>query len=155
MKDWFASLEPRERMIFVAGSVAAVLIVAWMFLVKPLRDQAGVLRASVAANQELLIGLGRVEGIQQSGARPGTEGAQLSLVVLIDRTAQERGLSLPRSRPEGADGINVTVQNASFDTLMEWLIFLDAAHSVTVEAASIAGAREQGLVNGTLSLRRL
>jgi hypothetical protein len=37
---------------------------------------------------------------------------------------------------------------------MDWLITLETVHSVRVESASIAGAREQGLVNGQVFLRR-
>jgi general secretion pathway protein M len=154
MKAWFANLEPRERLIFVAGTIAALLIIAWSFVLSPLREGTVELRGAVESKQQLLVGLGRVEGLLSAGPTTAGDQAELSLVVLVDRTAKERGLSLPRNRPDGQDGINVTIQNASFDALVGWLIALETTHSVTVESATISGAREQGLVNGQLSLRR-
>jgi type II secretory pathway component PulM len=76
------------------------------------------------------------------------------LVVLVDSTAQTFGLSLPRSRPDGADGINVAFQGVSFDALLSWLIALETTHGVAVESASFSSSRERGLVNGQLFLRR-
>jgi type II secretory pathway component PulM len=155
MKAWFANLEPRERLIFMIGSIAALLIIAWAFVLKPLRAGTAELREAVATKQELLVGLGRVEGLQGQGVESApADQAELSLVVLVDRTAQERGLTLPRKRQEGQDALNVTIQNTSADALFGWLISLEATHSVSVESGSISGARELGLVNGQLTLRR-
>jgi type II secretory pathway component PulM len=154
MKAWFANLEPRERLIFVIGSIAALLIIAWSFVLKPLREATADLRDAVSTKQELLVGLGRVEGLAAAGPAPADDRAELSIVVLVDRTARERGLTLPRQRPEGQDGINVTIQNTSGDALVDWLVALEGTHSVSVESASISLAREQGFVNGQLSLRR-
>jgi general secretion pathway protein M len=153
MKEWFASLQPRERLIVVAGSVAALIIALWMFVLSPLRSQSADLRDAVAGKQELLISLSRVEGSQAVSNNAGG-GAQQTLVVVISSTAQQHGLILPRTREDGPDGINITLQNASFDALMNWLISLETTHSVTVESASISGSREQGLINGQLLLRR-
>lgn len=154
MKTWFANLEPRERLIFIAGSIAALLIVSWSFVLKPLRAGTVELREAVESKQQLLVGLGRVEGLQAAGNTAQANQPRLSLVVLVNNTARERGLSLPRNRPEGQDGINVTLQNAQYDALVAWLVSLETTHSVTVESATLSGARQQGFVNGQLSLRR-
>lgn len=154
MKEWFANLQPRERLIVVGGAVMATIIVLWMFVLDPLRTQSADLREAVTDKRQLLVDLGRVEGAQASAVPAGNNGAQQTLVVLVNSTAQQHGLNVPRTRPDGTDGINVTLQNASFDSLVTWLIALETTHSVTVESASISGSREQGLVNGTLFLRR-
>lgn len=155
MKDWFANLQPRERVIVVGGGMLAVLVVLWLAVIAPLLDSSAELRASVERKQRLLVDLGRVAGMQQSrNARPGVPEAQQTLYVLVDSTAKEHALQVPRTRQEGPDGVNVTLQNASFDSLMDWLINLQTAHAVSVESASINQAREQGLVNGQVFLRR-
>ena len=149
MKEWFANLQPRERVIIMAA-----IVVLWIAVLGPLRTQSAALRESVADKRQLLVDLGRVEGAQTSAVPAGGNGAQQTLVVLVNSTAQQHGLNVPRTRPDGPDGINVTLQNASFDSLVTWLVALESTHSVTVESASISGSREQGLVNGTLFLRR-
>jgi type II secretory pathway component PulM len=154
MKAWFASLQERERLIFLAGAAAAVLIVLYAFVLRPLRSESLELRETVADKQRLLIDIGRVEALAPGGETPGGQAGEQSLVVLVDSTAQTFGLSLPRSRPEGADGINVTFQGVSFDALLSWLITLETTYGVAVESASFSSARERGLVNGNLFLRR-
>ncbi|HET8696656.1 MAG TPA: type II secretion system protein M [Gammaproteobacteria bacterium] len=154
MKAWFANLQPRERLIVVIGGIAALLIVAWMAVVSPLLTESAALRASVTRKQRLLLDLGRVAGMQQSRSPQATDRPQPTLYVLVDSTAKEHGLQLPRTRQEGADGVNVTLQNAPADALLDWLANLEVAHSVRVESASISPAREQGRVNGQVFLRR-
>lgn len=154
MKDWFANLQPRERMLVVGGGTVALLIVLWLAVISPLLDRSAELRASVERKQRLLVDLGRVAGMQESRSPRRTDTPQQTLYVLVDGTAKEHGLQLPRTRQDGPDGVNVTLQNAPYDALMSWLITLETEHSVRVESASIAGAREQGLVNGQVFLRR-
>jgi general secretion pathway protein M len=154
MKEWFANLQPRERLLVVGGGAVALLVVFWLAVVSPLQSGSAELRASVERKQRLLVDLGRVAGLQQSRTPSQANGAQQTLYVLVDSTAKEHGLQVPRTRQEGADGVNVSLQNASFDSLADWLINLDTAHAVSVESASINSAREQGLVNGQVFLRR-
>ena len=57
--------------------------------------------------------------------------------------------------PVALGPVNVTVQNASFDAVMAWLVALHNMYGVDVDTASFSPAREPGLVNGNLLLRRL
>jgi type II secretory pathway component PulM len=77
------------------------------------------------------------------------------LVVIVSNTAASYGLDLPRTRPNGPSGIDVTFQSASFDSLVAWLVALHDTYGVDVESASFSTAREPGRVNGQLSLHRL
>jgi type II secretory pathway component PulM len=82
------------------------------------------------------------------------QGEGQTLVIIVNSTAESHGLALPRTRPNGPNGIDVTFQGASFDALIAWLIVLQTNYAVEVESASFSSAREQGLVNGQLSLHR-
>jgi general secretion pathway protein M len=155
MKAWFLSLQDRERWILAGGAGAALVIMLWWLVLLPLSDGSADLREVVTDKQRLLVDLRRAEAIApDAGARGGNAGGQ-SLVVLVDSTAQAFGLALPRTRPDGPAGINVSFQGVSFDALLAWLIELDGTHSVRVESASFSSARERGLVNGQLFLRRM
>ena len=154
MKDWFLGLQERERLMLLGGAIAALLIVIWTFVLTPLRAESVELREAVTQKQRLWIDLGRVETMRPDAAQAENQTAGQSLVVLVDSTAQSFGLTLRGSRPDGLDGINVTFQGVSFDALLNWLIALETTHGVTVESASFNSARERGLVNGQLFLRR-
>jgi general secretion pathway protein M len=154
MKAWFYALQPRERWIVVGGGVLVVVLVLWLGVLRPLYNETADLRDAVATKQRLLLNLGRVEGSKLDGATTAPQEAAPTLYVLVSNTAQQHGLTLPRTRPDGTDGINVTFQNASFDALLGWLVSLETEHAVAVESASFSTARQPGLVNGQLFLRR-
>ncbi len=156
MKAWFFALQPRERWILTAGAVVALAIVAWGLVLKPLRAQSAVVAASVESKRRLLVDLARLDGLQggATSAR-AIQDADKTLVVIITNTAQAYGLTFPRARPNGPSGIDVTFQGAPFDVLTEWLVALHDNYAIDVESASLSSGREQGLVNGQLSLHRL
>jgi general secretion pathway protein M len=157
MKAWFYGLQPRERWILGVGLVATVLIVFWAFVLKPLQRQSQSLQTAVESKQRLLVDLAQLEGAQTplSPGGSGVQGREQTLVVVIDTTAQQHGIALSRTRPNGPSGIDVTFQGASFDVLVAWLMTLHGTYAVDVESASFTSARIQGLVNGQLSLQRL
>ena len=155
MKAWFFGLQPRERWIVGIGAVVAVLIVLWGLVVSPLLGQATRLRASVDTKERLLIDVRRVEAEQPGSSPNGRLDGDKQLSLIIDQTATSHGLISPRARANGGNGIDVTLQNASFDAVMEWLVALHDNYGIDVETASLIPAREPGIVNGSLLLRRL
>jgi len=150
MRQWFESLEPRERMILGGGAIIATLIVFWAFIWRPIVTGTGDLRDSVSQKQRLLTDVFRAN-VDRDGAASTNPSETTSLVVLITNTAQFSGL---RTRPDGPNGINVSFQNAPFGVLTDWLIGLQQSNGVYVEVANISSARESGLVNGQVLLRR-
>jgi type II secretory pathway component PulM len=151
MKAWFQNLQPRERLIVLGGIVGVLLIAVWFGVMK-LHAQTEVLRESVAAKQRMLVDLSRV------GTRPAAaanaQGNNQTLVVVIDGSAREHGITLSTRRPDGPDGVQVAFSNVPFDMLLDWLVALEKQSSVAVESASFTTAKTKGIVNGQLTLRR-
>ena len=107
MRAWFDGLQPRERWILLGGAAVVAVLVLWALVLGPLRTQSATLRTSVDTKQRLLIDLARLEGTQSPGALDGIQGADQTLVVIINSTAQAHGVTLPRTRPNGPNGIDV------------------------------------------------
>ncbi len=154
MKAWFTNLQPRERWILIAGVVVTIGVVLWAGVLRPLRAQSATLQAAVESKQRLLVDLGRL-GASSPAARPGAQPSDQTLVVVVDSTAQAHGLRITRSRPNGPSGVEVTLQAVPFDVLVAWLMTLHGTYAVDVESAQLSTARQQGLVNGQVSLHRL
>ncbi len=155
MREWFDGLEQRDRIVLAAGAVAVVLIVAWVFIWTPLRSGAAELDDTVAEKHEMLATLQRAQAL--GGPAPSAAAAATqSLVLIVDQTHRAHGLTgtLSRNQPDGTDGIRVTFQAASFDSLVTWLVALQRSYGVAVESANFDGTREAGLVGATLVLRR-
>jgi general secretion pathway protein M len=156
VKAWFARLEPRERWILSAGAVLAAIIVLWGFVWVPLGNGSAELRERIDDKQALLADLQRAAALGGGTSRGQRPAPTQSLVVLVDQTARTHGLadSFTRTRPDGADAINVSFQNAPFDGILAWLVRLNTDYGIRVESASFNGSRERGLVTGQLFLRR-
>lgn len=156
MKAWFARLAPRERWILSAGAVLAAVIVLWGFVWLPLGSRSAELRQRIDDKQALIADLRRAAALGGGSAQSQRPAPSQSLVVLVDQTARAHGLadSFTRTRPDGADAINVSFQNAPFDGILAWLVRLHADYGIRVESASFNGSRERGLVTGQLFLRR-
>jgi len=72
MKEWFANLQPRERLILIAAGAVLVPLLIWLLLWEPLSKEVETLRLSVNAGQKQLAWLqqasGEVRALQASGA---------------------------------------------------------------------------------------
>ena len=156
MMRMLESMEPRERVMVTGGGIIAALILLWAFVWNPISSGRETLRLQVDNKVQVLNNLHRVSAISANEEAAGTTGGQ-TLFVLIDQTAQSHGLqgAITRARPNGANEINVSFTNASFDSLLTWLIALQRQSNVYVDGASINTARQRGLVSGQVLLRRL
>ena len=154
MRAWFDNLQPRERWILIAGVVIAIGVLLWAGVLRPMRAQSAILQAAVEAKQRLLVDLDRL-GASSAAHPAGTQPPDQTLVVVVDSTAQAHGLRITRSRPNGPSGVEVTLQAVPFDVLVAWLMTLHGTYAVDVESAQLSTARQQGLVNGQVSLHRL
>jgi len=156
MRTWFESLEVRERVILLCGGAAAIVIVVWALIWTPLNNRSLELNNSVAVKQRMLATLRRARAAATPGGPLVDASTRQSLVLLIDQTHRSYGLegTLIRNQPDGSDGIRVTFQDAAFDALIAWLGTMHGSYAVSVESATIDGARMSGVVNATLVLRR-
>ena len=157
--DRFKALQPRERIIIIAGSVLVLLTGIYMALA-PLYAAVSAQAKRVEQKEGDLAWLRSVAGevsvlSANAPTRPGPSNE--SLVVLIDRAARECGLgsSLTGQTPNGDTGIRVRLEGAEFDKLMVCLGKLQQVHSVDVESATIDRTAKPGLVNANLVLTRI
>ncbi len=158
LKEWFATLQPRERIaVSVAGALVALMVV-YVFGLAPFYRSVNTLEASVTTRKADLAWIRsnspEVQALVMSQPQLAPSGE--SLVLLVDRTAREAGLggSLTNQTPTGATGIKVNLQDAAFDTLMVWLSGLQLTQGITIESATINRAAQPGLVNVSLELNR-
>jgi general secretion pathway protein M len=158
LKEWFASLQPRER---IAVSVAAVLVAGMVIYVlglAPFYRSVNQLETSLADRKaDLAWMMSNADNVRMLVAsRPPLAASGESLVLLVDRTARESGLgeALTNQTPTGQEGIKVNLQEATFDMMMLWLNGLQVSQGITIQSATINRASKPGLVNVSLELSR-
>jgi len=151
LRDWYASLNERERRTVLLGSVVAVLLLVgggiWQ-----LHASAAAAAARVESKRADLAWMQAVAPRLQ--AMPRSQSNE-SLPLLVDRTARDAGLSgaLSGADPAGNGGLRVRFEAASFDALVLWLARIQQERGLIVESASVDGTEAEGLVNASLVLR--
>jgi general secretion pathway protein M len=159
LKDWFFSLQPRERVLVMGGGIVVVLVAIYFLALAPFYAAVNGSAARVAKKEGDLAWMRSVGGevLALSANSPGAVAPSgESLVVLIDRAARECGLgsSLTGQTPNGENGIRVRLEQAEFDKLVVCLGSLQQTHSVTIESANIDRTGKPGFVNASLVLTR-
>lgn len=159
MKDWFAALQPRER-LFVTGAMAFVaLAVLYLGIWRPLDKAHDAMQDSVQTWSSALSELRPLRVQLQNASLAGNQArGNESLVVIIDNSLRQRGLynALQRSQPTAQNGIRVEFENASFDDLVLWLGDLATTHNLQLQSGSFSStsADSVGRVNATVTLER-
>lgn len=161
MKDWFASLEARERVFVMAAVVFIAFAAIWFGLWAPLDSGQKEAAGRVDSWKQGLSELRPMKVQVQASAsgRPAALPQNQSLVVVVDNSLRQRGLygSLQRSQPTPAgNGIRVEFENAAFDDLMLWLGDLHRQYGLQVESGSfsVASGDIPGRVNSSVTLQR-
>jgi len=158
VREWFDGLVPRERLLVSCAAVFAGCALAWMLLVQPVLTQKARAENRIRDHQLMLVELsqvaGRIGSQPASGTQPAASGQ--SLVVIIDRSVRERGLSgyLRRNQPDGQSSIRLRLENIPFDQLIEWLAELQERHGLAANSVTIDPATDRGRVDTNLVLVR-
>jgi len=159
MKDWFDSLEMRERLFVAVGTVVVVFALIYGMVWVPLDAKHTMLMSDVENWQRSLTELRPLRSAGSAGSQPGTSpGIQQSPIIIVDQTLRSRGLERyrQRSQPTASNGIRVEFENVAFDELVLWLGDLSEQYAMHVQAGSFGKTSQvgQGRVNATLTLER-
>jgi type II secretory pathway component PulM len=159
LKDWFYSLQARERAIVVAGGCLVLLVAIYLLALAPFYSAVSKRAERVARKEGDLAFMRSVGGelmALNASATTAPAPSNESLVVVIDRASRECGLgsSLTGQTPNGEHGIRVRLEQAEFDKLVVCLGSLQQAHSVSIESATIDRSGKPGFVNASLVLTR-
>jgi general secretion pathway protein M len=159
MRDWFDSLQARERLFVVAAALFLAFAVLYLAIWMPLDRGQKSLALSVDTWKTALAELRPLKSQLQVAGNGQTQSASgnQSLVVIIDNTLRERGLysALQRSQPTAGNGIRVEFENVAFDDLVLWLGDLSSKYGLQLQSGSFSIPQDsKGRVNSTLTLER-
>ena len=158
MKEQWQQLSLREKRLVVITAIVVMVSLLYFMIWQPLQDGIDTSRVRVSAQintlQQIRAQATEAKQLRASKTRGGTRGGG-SLLVIIERTAQQRNLksSLQKVQPEGQDGVRVWVENASFDQLIDWLDLLENKNTIYVSEIYIERQKEPGRINSRILLR--
>lgn len=159
MRDWFESLEARERLFVVIGTVVVLIALLWGLLWTPLNKGHREVQQRVSTWERSLAELRPLASMPQpqNGSRPAPgAGAAQSPVVIVDSTLRSHSLGQPKRSQPTPNGIRVEFENVAFDKLVVWLGDLSYQYGLEVQAGSLSAdtSGAPGRVNATLTLER-
>jgi len=158
MKDWFTSLEQRERKFVVTAGAVVTLAILYTFVWMPLTNGYSRMTDGVERWHAALVQLRPLKSAIGGNPANSIRPSNLSkpLVVVVDSTLRIRKLNkaLKRSQPTG-NNIRVEFENVAFDDLVLWLGDLAAQYALQVQSGSFsASTGTKGRVNAQLTLGR-
>ncbi len=156
VQQWFDKLAPRERWMVMAGGLFALAALIFALGIWPIYQARDAAMERVAEQRRLLTDIEQVARRfgPQSGPSAQAPVSGESVIVQVDRSTRERGLSsyLKRNQPEGNGGVRLRLENAPFDDLLLWLSDLQSRQGLAAVSATFDPAGEPGRVNANLVL---
>lgn len=153
MMDWLQRFTPREQLSLLALALVLVLWSAWQLLWSPLHEAR---EEQARRNEVTAVVLQRVDAMVseilqlreagEGGSRPG------NLTSLINRSTGEFDLAVSRLQPNSRGEVQVRLEAAAFDDLLQWLYRLESEAGVLVNEVALSAAGAPGRVNATLRL---
>jgi general secretion pathway protein M len=159
MKDWFESLEERERLFVGIGAVVVAIALFWGLIWMPLDKGHRDLQEQVATWERSLAELrplvAQPQPVNATQDRPSAAPGQ-SPVIIVDTTLRSRNLGQPKRSQPTPNGIRVEFENVAFDDLVLWLGDLSRQYGMEVQAGSLSTAAQSGpgRINATLTIER-
>lgn len=157
MKEWFDSLEARERRIMLGGAVVLLLVIIYFLGWEPFINRLHELRESTQKKQLDVAWMQnaaqQVKQLQARNTAPAQLGAGQSLLGVIDRTAKLKKLgdSVKRVQPDGSSKARVSLESANFDVVIAWLEELERRYGVGIETITFEKREEPGLVDARIN----
>ena len=156
VRELWGSLAAKERRLVAAGAVLLGLTVLYLLLWLPLQQELSRLRAGVPEAQTQLARMRQqAAAIQPFRGRTATIPAPGTLVPVVEQSATGRGLrkQITRLEADGSQGVQITAETVSFNSLIAWLADLRESHSLVTDNLNVDAHTTPGSVNAKIRLR--
>jgi type II secretory pathway component PulM len=155
LKNRWQGLQTREQKILRYSVVFLGLLLFYLLIVDPVysgRDDAEQRLRS--AQEAFSVAQRQAFDLKASSSNPGTSESG-SLLTQVESSAQQQGLrnALRRLQPSGNNQIQVSLEGASYDQLMQWLGNLNQ-QGVRAQRVDIQLDRKTDLLGVQLLLAR-
>jgi general secretion pathway protein M len=153
---YWRGLAPRERLLVLAGGVLVAVLLFYSLLWAPLQRELTRLRADVPGKYEELQWM-RSQTARLKVLRSAEPVATQSsgLLSFVEQSAQTYNIRqfIKRVDPQGANSVQLAIDGAPFNGVVEWLANLQKQGGVRIETASLEPQSVSGTVNARLLLR--
>ncbi len=158
MKEWFQSLNERERLMVLGGGMVVLILLLYAMIWRPVMQGVVNQRAELERANKLLVWMKKSISDVRAQEGPGRGGAPRppgqSLLSLIDSTAKTSGFGaqVKRVKPDGENKVQIWIDDVSFDKVIAWLQGLQELYGIQITGTSIDRGNVDGQVNVNVQL---
>lgn len=161
MKDWWDTLQSRERYMVLAATVLVALAIVYLAIWSPIassRDnkqkRVEVKRETVAWMSQKKQEVEHLKRINPNMFNRASDGR--SLLAIVDTGAKQMGIrpAITRIEPKGDNSVQIWLEDMAFDYLIVLLGELDRRNNIEVADASFDRSDQIGKVSGKVTLTR-
>jgi len=155
MKEYLASLQQRERNLVYLMAAALLIALGYFAAYQPLENKlqraASSLEREISLQQWLEINGTKLAKLRaEKGKGNSSSGA---LDQLVNSSARQFGLTINRLQPQNKK-LNVTLENAKFKSVLQWLEQLQQQHGLTLENVDFRAESAPGMVRARVLLAK-
>ncbi|MEM9256864.1 MAG: type II secretion system protein GspM [Pseudomonadota bacterium] len=154
MKEWFAQLNQREQVSVLVLAVVVALYLLYVLVWSPLDDRRDQLASQNTAIAESLTRVdamaSEVVHLRSSNGQSNRGGR--NLMALVNQSTSQLQLPVSRLQPNSRGEIQVRLESAAFDDLLQWLYQMEYEEGLLVREVSITQTGTVGRVNATVRI---
>ncbi len=160
MKQWWFTRSPQDKLALMTASTVVIVLLLYLLLWIPFKQQVDKQRILVDSQYSTLKwmkeSVAEIETLKQRQASANRSSKNEALLTLVDRTAEKNQLRqfIKRLKPDGSMAVQIWVEQAPFDSLIQWLGLLVNQHGILLESVNIDRQDKPGLINAKLNLQR-
>ncbi len=160
MKAWLMSRQPHERIALLAGASILGVLLFYLAVWRPLDTAVDRKRQHVAEQRNTLHWMKKaaaeVQSYKSLNDGVNRNASNTALLSIVDQTARSHKLRnhIKRLKPQGDDKVQLWLEQAAFDNIMQWLGNMSETQHVIVESLSIDRQAQSGVVNARITLGR-
>jgi len=158
-QQWLNTLESREKRIVISGSIALLVILFYLLVWDPIISNHEEQQLKHESQRQLYSWMknagAEINSLKSMGGSAAARSRNQSISSLADRSAQVTGVkSFINKIDQSKTGVKVTLKNADFDLIINWLTDLENKYGIISSQIKIERAKKDGAVNANITLER-
>lgn len=161
MKDWWETLQSRERYMVLVAAVLVSIAILYLAIWSPIASSRDNKQKRVEAKRDTVVWMSQkkqeVEHLKRINPNMFNRSSDgRSLLAIVDTGAKQMGIrpAITRIEPKGDDKVQLTMEDIAFDYLIVLLGELDRRNNIVVADASFNRSEQVGKITGKVTLTR-
>ncbi len=161
MKEWWDSLQAKERLLVTIGAVAVAIAILYLIVWSPIVESRNNKKMRVENKRETLVWMSQkqqeVTHLKRMNPNLFNQATdKRSLLAIVDTGAKQMGIrsSITSITPNGEDKVQIALEDMIFDRLIVLLGELNRRNHILVASTSLTKSDQIGKVTGKILLSK-